>query len=120
MRSSATCSAPSGFDDISRYHRPLWPRNERTKTSPSTTTTQMIVRCSGESPSRRVSMRTSSVLSSSLRISGSKESFMVLLVVAFFADYLGEGFTRLPAAGAGSPGPLLGVAEGDRGPHHFL
>ena len=34
-------------------------------------------------------------------------------------DDLAEGFTSLPA-GAGSAGLLGGVAEGDRGPHHFL
>jgi hypothetical protein len=30
-RSLCTCSAPSRFDEISRYQRPLWPRTERTK-----------------------------------------------------------------------------------------
>src|SRR5215216_6750411 len=116
-RSLCTCSAPSGFDEISRYQRPLAPRTERTKTSPSTTTTQMIVRCSGESPSRRVSMRTSLVSPRSLRVSASKESFMVLLSVAFCVDDLAEGFTRLPAAGAGL---LVWVAEGDRSPYYLL
>src|SRR5215210_3744956 len=120
MRSSSTCIAPSGFDEISRYQRPLWPRTERTKTSSSTTTTQMIVRCSGESPSRRVSMYTSLVSSRILRVSVSKESFTVLLFVAFFVDYLAEGLPSLPAAGTGSADPLVGVAEGDRCPHHLL
>src|SRR5215211_6384907 len=120
MRSSSRCSAPSGFDEISRYQRPLWPRTERTKTSPSTTTTQMIVRCSGESASRRVSMRTSLVSSRRRRVSTSKESFMVLLTVAFFVDDLAEGFARRPVAAACGAGPLLGVAEGDRGTHHLI
>src|SRR5215217_3173717 len=118
-RSLCTCSAPSGLDEISRYQRPLAPRTERTKTSPSTTTTQMIVRCFGESPSRRVSMRTSLVSSRSLRVSASKESFTVLLSVAFCVDDLAEGFACLPAAGAGSAGLLLRVAEGDGSPHHL-
>src|SRR5215217_4617966 len=115
-----TCTAPSGFDEISRYQRPLWPRTERTKTSPSTTTTQMIVRCSGESTSRRVSMRTSLVSSSSLRVWASKEPVMSLLSVAFFVDDLVEGFAGRPVAGALPTSPLVGVAEGDRGPHHLL
>src|SRR5215216_3736887 len=118
MRSSSTCSAPSGFDEISRYQRPLRPRTERTKTSPSTTTTQMIVRCSGESPSRRVSMRTSLVSSRSLRVSASKVSFIILLSVAFCVDDLAEGFACLPAAG--SAGLLVWVAEGDRSPYYLL
>src|SRR5215218_5907985 len=75
MRRSPTCSAALGFADTSRYHRPFSPRTERTKTSPSTATTQMIVRCAGASSSRRVSIQTSLVSSRSRKVSGSNEPF---------------------------------------------
>src|SRR3712207_4300994 len=75
MRRSWACSAAPGFADTSLYHRPFSPCTERTKTSPSTVTTQMIVRCTGASSSLRVSILTSLVSSRSCKVSASNEPF---------------------------------------------
>ena len=120
MRVSPTSNAPSGWAEILWYQRPFPPRTERTKTSSPATTAQMIVRCSGESTLRLVSMYTSSASSRRLKVSGSKELFTILSTVPFVVHDLAERFSSRTAAGARSTRLLVGIAKGDRGPHHLV
>ena len=64
IASPSTCRTVSGLAVSSRYQRPSSPFSEWTKTSPSPTTTQMMVRCTGAPAPRLVSMSTSSTDSS--------------------------------------------------------
>jgi hypothetical protein len=96
MRSPPTCSAAAGFDDTSLYQRPSPPRTERTKTAPSTVTTQIVVRCAGASSSRRVSIRTSLASSISRNVSGANEPFTA---VSFPGDAPLLRYSTAPDAG---------------------
>ena len=74
-RSAANVQRGRRFADTFCTSAPSLPRTDRTKTVPSTVTTQIVVRCVGASSSRLVSIRTSLVPSISRKVSESKESF---------------------------------------------